>query len=232
MTNTTVANEDETDSRLSSMKRFRGYSTELEKPYLRLTSAPKSSAVRPLKILRWQNTVDQKLWNEVCSKFCAVEVVINNHMKYFFNLSDKLLNLWRPGTWRIPIIPTLASSWKVFVRYNSDSFPFFFFFFYYLHSFFRETHYLLEHHWSCEYNLRIQECFASIWTVCKRVHLFITEYPLWKYENTINIEDQAQNRAYLCFCACVCVCSYLSLCVCVCVCACMIWEAWLHTTKT
>jgi hypothetical protein len=52
MTNTTVANEDETDSRLSSMKRFRGYSTELEKPYLRLTSAPKSSAVRPLKILR------------------------------------------------------------------------------------------------------------------------------------------------------------------------------------
>ena len=52
VTNTSAAAEDETDSRLSSLKRFRGYSTELEKPYLRLTSAPKSSAVRPLKVLR------------------------------------------------------------------------------------------------------------------------------------------------------------------------------------
>ena len=52
VTNVTAAVEDERDNRLNSLKRFKGVSQDLEKPYLRLTSAPKAAAVRPLKILR------------------------------------------------------------------------------------------------------------------------------------------------------------------------------------
>ena len=53
MTDVDVRREDELDGHFSpTNKRFRGFSADLEKPYLRLTSAPKASAVRPLKVLR------------------------------------------------------------------------------------------------------------------------------------------------------------------------------------
>ena len=54
VTGVSAAAEDEKDNRLNPLKRFRGFSTDLEKPYLRLTSAPKAAAVRPLKILRYR----------------------------------------------------------------------------------------------------------------------------------------------------------------------------------
>ena len=53
MTDLASQREDEVDSCFSpTNKRFRGFSTDLEKPYLRLTSAPKATIVRPLKVLR------------------------------------------------------------------------------------------------------------------------------------------------------------------------------------
>jgi hypothetical protein len=52
MTEEINAHEDDIDSKFNSFKMFKGHSTQLEKPFLRLTAAPKASTVRPLKILR------------------------------------------------------------------------------------------------------------------------------------------------------------------------------------
>jgi hypothetical protein len=57
---------------LPSPKRMKGLSTKLERPYLRLTSAPQPSVVRPLNILKLalENVKQKYLENEDYSYAC------------------------------------------------------------------------------------------------------------------------------------------------------------------
>ena len=60
------SNEIEEELQISSPKRLKGRSTKLERPYLRLTSAPQPSLVRPLNILKQalENIKQKYLQNE------------------------------------------------------------------------------------------------------------------------------------------------------------------------
>lgn len=59
-------------SSLRSPKRMKGLSTKLERPYLRLTSAPQPSQVRPLNILKLalENVKQKYIENEDYSYAC------------------------------------------------------------------------------------------------------------------------------------------------------------------
>lgn len=69
--NSLIINESE-QLLVSSPKRFKGRSTKLEKPYLRLTTAPQPSLVRPLNVLKLalENIKTKYVLNEDYSYAC------------------------------------------------------------------------------------------------------------------------------------------------------------------